>query len=46
MVMIDFKLADIKLESSDTYLPKTRKNLSSDKVLFIIHELGLEGHGN
>ena len=27
MVTIDFKLADIKLESSEAYLPKVEKNL-------------------
>ena len=27
-VTIDFKLADIKLESSEAYLPKLEKNLS------------------
>ena len=27
-VTIDFKLANIKLESSDAYLPKLEKNLS------------------
>ena len=27
-VKIDFKLADIKLESSEAYLPKLEKNLS------------------
>ena len=26
--MIDFKLADIRLESSEAYLPKLEKNLS------------------
>ena len=39
MVMIDFTLADIKLESSDTYLLKTRKNLSHDfKDISIYHK--------
>ena len=39
MVMIDFTLADIKLESSDTYLLKTRKNLSQDfKDISIYHK--------
>ena len=28
MVTIDFKLADIKLDSSEAYLPKLGKNLS------------------
>ena len=27
-VTIDFKLADVKLESSEAYLPKLEKNLS------------------
>ena len=34
MATIDFKLADIKLESSNTYLLKVRKNLSWDFELF------------
>ena len=35
MVTIDFNLADIKLESSETYLPKLGKNLSKDfKVIY------------
>ena len=35
MVTIDFKLADIKLESSETYLLKLGKNLSKEfKIIY------------
>ena len=36
MVTMDFKLADIKLESSEAYLLKLGKNLSQDfQVIYI-----------
>ena len=39
MVMIAFKLADIKLESSEAYLLKLGKNLSWDfEVIFIFRK--------
>ena len=39
MVTIDFKLADIKRESSEAYLPKLGENVSKDfEVIYIFRK--------